>query len=191
MPRTEEQYQKMREESRKRILDAAFTVFAREGYHASTIGSISKEACISQGLMYNYFKSKEELLHEMMIGMFIPLMKELLPVKQGEKITRKDIINFINKSVDFVLEKPDFWRLYAGIFIQQEVMELLMGKLMELVQPFFEAFYKYYEDKGVENPQLKLKYFSAVLDGVQLHCMIDPKTFPAEEIKKLLIKQFT
>jgi len=29
-----------------------------------------------------------------------------------------------------------------------------------------------------------------VMDGIQFHCMIDPKTFPAEEVKKILIKQF-
>ena len=45
-------------------------------------------------------------------------------------------------------------------------------------------------EKAVENPGVMTRYLSAVMDRIQFHIMLDPKTFPAEEVKKLLIKQF-
>ncbi len=47
---------------RRQILDAAVKVFARSGFHTSRVGDIAEEAGIAYGLVYHYFKSKEELL---------------------------------------------------------------------------------------------------------------------------------
>jgi len=45
------------------ILAAAKKVFARKGYHATTIADIAKAAKLSYGSIYWYFDSKEALFH--------------------------------------------------------------------------------------------------------------------------------
>ena len=60
MPRTEEANQKIREEQRQKILNAAQTIFAQKG-RTATMTDIAAQAGISQGLAYRYFKSKEEI----------------------------------------------------------------------------------------------------------------------------------
>ena len=50
------------EDKRRLILDAAVRVFARRGYHTSRVGDIAEEAGVAHGLLYHYFRSKEELL---------------------------------------------------------------------------------------------------------------------------------
>src|SRR3954453_6635975 len=50
------------EDKRCLILDAAVRVFARKGYHASRVGDIAEEAGVAHGLLYHYFRSKDELL---------------------------------------------------------------------------------------------------------------------------------
>ena len=50
------------EDKRRIILDAAVRVFARKGYHSSRVGDIAEEAGVAHGLLYHYFRSKEELL---------------------------------------------------------------------------------------------------------------------------------
>jgi AcrR family transcriptional regulator len=49
-------------DKRRVILDAAVRVFATKGYHTSRVGDIAEEAGIAHGLLYHYFKSKEEVL---------------------------------------------------------------------------------------------------------------------------------
>jgi TetR/AcrR family transcriptional regulator, fatty acid metabolism regulator protein len=50
------------EEKRRLLLEAAVRVFARKGYHASRVGDIAEEAGVAYGLLYHYFRSKEEVL---------------------------------------------------------------------------------------------------------------------------------
>jgi AcrR family transcriptional regulator len=47
---------------RRDLLDAAVRVFARKGFHASRVGDIAEEAGVAHGLLYHYFRSKEEVL---------------------------------------------------------------------------------------------------------------------------------
>lgn len=51
---------------REVILAAAKPVFAKNGYHATTIGDVAKAARISYGSVYWYFESKEALFHALM-----------------------------------------------------------------------------------------------------------------------------
>lgn len=190
MPRTKEQYEEIRKSSKQKILDAALEVFANQGYHSATVDAIAKTAGISKGLMYNYFKSKDDVLQELMIGMMDALMCEYMPLKPGQKFTRDDIVNFINVGIDLVLEKPHFWKLYFSVFVQPEVMAIVYQKMMEMAKPYMIGLADYFKEKGIENPEVIMRYFSAVMDGIQLHIMLDPKNFPAKEVKKLLIKQF-
>lgn len=190
MPRTKQQFELLRKESRRKILEAALEVFAREGYHSSTVSLIAKTAGISQGLLYNYFKSKEDVLNELMIGMMDALMCEFMPINPKEKVKRKDIVNFINVGVDLVLKDPKFWKLYFSVFIQPDVLSIVMDKMMKMAKPYLRRITDYFRERGEEDPVTMMRYFSAVMDGIQMHCMIDPKTFPAEKVKKLLIKQF-
>ena len=47
---------------RRDLLDAAVHVFARKGFHASRVGDIAEEAGVAHGLLYHYFRSKDEVL---------------------------------------------------------------------------------------------------------------------------------
>ena len=46
----------------QRILEAAITVFAEQGYFQSTVAQIAKEAGVADGTIYLYFKNKDDIL---------------------------------------------------------------------------------------------------------------------------------
>ena len=52
----------MSEETRKRIVEAAVSVLARDGYAATSVKDIAAEAGVAPGLVHYYFKTKEELV---------------------------------------------------------------------------------------------------------------------------------
>jgi AcrR family transcriptional regulator len=56
------------DKSRRRdeIMAAAKEVFARKGFHATTIADIAKEAGLAYGSIYWYFDSKDDLFHALM-----------------------------------------------------------------------------------------------------------------------------
>lgn len=45
-----------------RILGAAVRVFARQGYHGSTMAGVAREAGVATGTIYLYFERKQDLL---------------------------------------------------------------------------------------------------------------------------------
>jgi len=47
---------------RQQILEAACACFGRRGYHRTTVRDICRQAKLSPGAVYGYFKSKEEIL---------------------------------------------------------------------------------------------------------------------------------
>jgi AcrR family transcriptional regulator len=63
MPRfTPSARRELTEKRRKQILDAALKVFAAKGFDRATIADVAREAKIAEGSIYNYFKSKGDLL---------------------------------------------------------------------------------------------------------------------------------
>jgi len=44
------------------ILEAAVKVFARQGFHQSTVAQIAKEAGVADGTIYLYFRNKDDIL---------------------------------------------------------------------------------------------------------------------------------
>ena len=64
MPKNEEQFKKMREDMRSKILKMSSLYFAKYGFGDTKIGDLAKYMGIGQGTIYLYFKSKEELFEE-------------------------------------------------------------------------------------------------------------------------------
>lgn len=61
MPRNKEANQKVKDERREKILASALALYASKGLAATKISDIAKKTGMSQGLVYHYFKSKEEI----------------------------------------------------------------------------------------------------------------------------------
>jgi AcrR family transcriptional regulator len=59
MPKVTEEHVDAR---RRQILSAALRCFAREGFHRTTMQDIFREADLSPGAVYSYFKGKDELI---------------------------------------------------------------------------------------------------------------------------------
>ena len=55
-----------REETREQILAAAAAVFAKRGFHATSLEAIAEEAGFSRGAVYYNFADKEELFLELL-----------------------------------------------------------------------------------------------------------------------------
>jgi AcrR family transcriptional regulator len=61
MPRTAAQNEEIRQARTQQILEAARQVFAEQGFHGARMSDIAQTIGVSQGTMYHYFRSKDEL----------------------------------------------------------------------------------------------------------------------------------
>jgi AcrR family transcriptional regulator len=188
-PRSEEQFAQIREERKHQILEAALHVFAEDSYHGASMAAVAKRAKVSKGLIYNYFKSKEEILISLVVDVFDEVMGQL-DLNLGELLTKDRFIQVIDKSIDEVVKNPQRWKLYTSLSFQPDVTPILMEQIMPNIQPFMISVSNYFVAKGHEDPMTMMRYYSAVLDGVQMHILMDLENFPIEKVKQMMIDQF-
>ena len=62
------------------ILDAAIRVFAREGFHRCRVSDIANEAGVAYGLVYHYFRSKDEVLDTLFTERWTLLLEAIAEV---------------------------------------------------------------------------------------------------------------
>jgi len=54
------------EETRSRVIEAAYSLFLEQGYHATSMREISQRANLTVGAIYNHFPAKEDLWKEIL-----------------------------------------------------------------------------------------------------------------------------
>jgi AcrR family transcriptional regulator len=80
MPEAMSKREQVREERRRQILGAALEVFSRKGYHATNVSDVAAQAGVSQGTIYWYFDSKDELFQAALLSAFGDLGDDVIGV---------------------------------------------------------------------------------------------------------------
>jgi AcrR family transcriptional regulator len=100
------------EARRAAILDSALAVFARRGYHASSIDDIAREAGVSKALIYEHFVSKQDLYAELLeqhAGVLFSALAEAIS-EAGRSASARLAIGF-DAFYGFVEEHRVAWRM--------------------------------------------------------------------------------
>ena len=73
---------------RAELLDTALRLFAEKGFASTTIGDIATASGTAHGLVYHYFRSKDELLVAVLErNSFLPALRQLLTVAPDQPAT--------------------------------------------------------------------------------------------------------
>ena len=70
-------------EKRRAILHAAVHVFAEKGYHGCRIADVARAAGVAYGLVYHYFRNKDELLESVFAEQWTILLNALTAIDAG------------------------------------------------------------------------------------------------------------
>jgi len=190
MPRSPDQNARLREESRARILDAALTLFARRGYDATPVRTIATEAGVSHGLLYNHFRSKEEMLR----AIFEQTMAEVDASLAGAEAASGPtgaVAELVRSALETVARHPAFWRLTYQLRMQEDVT----AGLGDLVSAWSEAIRGRIEgmlrSAGAPDPALEARALFAAIDGAAQHYVLDMEGYPAAAVAETIIRRFT
>jgi AcrR family transcriptional regulator len=195
-PRTKHKYLEIRQEKTDLILSVALRLFARKGYHVTSISTIAKEAGISKGLVYNYFESKEQLLSEL-LNKYIRVFDSLINPNQDDEISSEEMLSFFNLLRKSLLEDNEYWKLYSQLSMQPEVLKVFIEKNNsgKLISKYQLLIYKYFADR-FDNPELESFCFSSLLKGFSIQYAFAPQMFSDQlidefilRLKKLYIKE--
>ncbi|MET3546860.1 AcrR family transcriptional regulator [Paenibacillus favisporus] len=192
MPRTQEENERIRQQAKAKIREAAIELFMRKGYHATSIDDVSKHAGVSKGLLYNYYKGKEELLGAMVearIGELIQVMEKA----EALETPAEQLKHIVEGAVDNVRRSPEVFRFYLHLQTQPEDDETVAkyGKLLiEESARQFQIQCRMFEKLGASDPVARSLYFSSALQGIMLMISTYPDQFPVEAMKRQIIEDF-
>jgi AcrR family transcriptional regulator len=85
-------YQRRKKDRPQEIAQAAFDVFAEKGYAAARIDDVARGAGISKGLMYVYFKTKEELFKAVVKGVVVRRVDQLIENVESTDLSSEEFI---------------------------------------------------------------------------------------------------
>ena len=188
-PRTEQQFEEIRETRKKEIMDTALGLFAAEGFDKTSISKIAKKAGISKGLLYNYFSSKEDLIKTIIFNGLDSLTRYIDPNHDGI-LTRDELQYFIEEFFNALEKNQHHWKLYFTLFFQPHVLKLVEKRMIVMIHAYMKMLADYFRSRGSEDPETDALILGAVLDGIGFHFMANTATFPVEKIKQKLIKMY-
>lgn len=125
-PRNEEQNAAIRDERREQILSAALKLFAKRGFAATKISGVVKRAGVSHGLVYHYFKSKEEIFYELLKRAMDTsaesiLMAERMPGRPIEKI--EAIAKYILEAINGFEDTAYYFLIVTHASVMEEISD--------------------------------------------------------------------
>lgn len=133
MPRSAEANQKIKQERKDRILAGALELFVRNGLSGTKISDVAKKTNISNGLVYHYFSSKEELFIGLIRLAFDRIIEaceflESLDLEPHEKIKYA-----IDELVKIIRSNPDAC-LYHVLVFQAATCDNIPDQAKKIIQ---------------------------------------------------------
>jgi len=101
------------ERTRQKILDAAEREIGRKGFAEASISTITAQAAVAQGTFYLYFRSKEDVLRELVLRMGRRLRRHLARAVADAPNRLEAERRGVRAFLEFVRAYPDLYRVVA------------------------------------------------------------------------------
>jgi AcrR family transcriptional regulator len=88
----EPRYRRRKEDRPQEITAAAFDAFAEKGFAATRVDDVAKRAGVSKGLLYLYFKTKEELFKAVVKSVVVRRVDSLIENVETTELSSEDFI---------------------------------------------------------------------------------------------------
>jgi AcrR family transcriptional regulator len=185
------------EERISQILDAAVAVFAREGFDQARMDDIAREAHLSKGALYLYFKSKDAIISAILQFFFRREIRSLPSYDHFDGTVSEYLIattHQLTGAVDRMTPLlPIAFEFYAIAGRRRDVRQFLQDYFAEYRQQLVAAIRQGIEQEEFHplDPEMAAITIIALFEGLVLLWMVDPHVVrwgdQAEQAMRLLI----
>jgi len=197
MPRKVDKIKKKEE-----ILLAALRVFARKGFYKTKMADIAEESGVGKGTIYEYFRSKEELLGKgfefLLKGMnkFIDELsnKNILPSEKIRMLIETTMDEFTRFGEGLIKVIMDFWA--EGV--KSNHPDILGSIDLKSFYQNFRLLIAEIIQEGIEKGEfrncdsmMEASILIASMDGLTLQWIMSPELFTIKDLTNSVIDHFT
>lgn len=149
---------------RQHILDAAYIVFSRKGFHRATVDEIISLADTGKGTVYNYFINKEQLFYTLIKERSAPFHEKISKLVMADIAPLEKIHILTREFLNFYAENADLWRV-------------LMHEMRAFGKTDYSVFNEEQQIKYRKNFENTLDILESVLvQGIKQECIKECNT---------------
>ncbi|MFQ5612818.1 MAG: TetR/AcrR family transcriptional regulator [Anaerolineae bacterium] len=194
-PRTKEQTAHVRQARRRQLLDAARQVFSQKGFSATNVSDVAAAAGVSQGTIYLYFDSKDDL--------FMATFEAWIETCVYQAYAESDLsaetaagwlrafadsaAQMMATSAEFLPVQMEFWSHLLRNEAIRERFRQLFAELRTFLGQIIQAGIDGGEFRPVDAEALAAIAI-AVYDGLILQWLADPEELDWERTSRTLVK---
>jgi AcrR family transcriptional regulator len=188
-PRSQSKSAEIRQETKKKIAKAAFDLIAQRGFETTSVDDIAKAAGVSKGLIYNYYKSKEHLLQEL-VTESLHEGEDVLPSIIGNPDPQVVLENIIRWFFNQLRERPEQWRLMTEVTLRLDRYPFMHDIIMATMQGYVDILRGIFLQLGYKDPLGEARILAALFDGVGIQAVVVRQGFPLDEVEKVMLIKY-
>lgn len=170
----------MENDSKSAILESARYLFAKKGYEGTSISHIAKESGAAKSLIYYYFKSKEEILSEILEEGTRDIYETHYSMSEsGEELTEEFMMKIMETIAHRLRNRDDIIRIMLQEFMKGTHKENETYK-------YANNYLKYVESRAEryfpDNDEAKMKFILELIlvGGMVFHLYLISEDFISE-----------
>lgn len=198
MPRGQKANERIREEQRDKILEAAKRVFAHKGV-AATMDDVAREAGVSHGLAYRYFDDKEAILRALVEQALQAPAAGLEVIQKMPGTPSERLEQLIFQFVKSRRDRPEFYQLLDHV-LNDEAMPYDFRRLLHRRRRALQTALRQLIVEGQEageivqeDPDMLVRAIFTCLDGLTRSAVYDrepyDKHFPEARVFLRMLKR--
>ena len=175
------------EERRNQIIESAIKVFAREGFAHTRMEDVAAESGLSKGLLYWYFKSKEDIIIAIADLLFSAEFRKMQNLSIEGQTSRDCLENFLDIFIEDLRNilklTPVIYEFYALAFRNstvRHVMHEYYQRFIMIMEPIIQQGMESGEFRSGDARQVTIT-IGAVFEGTLLLWSYAPDMIQPEE----------
>jgi len=184
---------KPEQETRERILRAAFELFSSRGYDPVSINQIVERAGVSKGGLFHHFDSKYVLARDCLMWWSYENLSPALHMDDPGFEPEEALTEFIDFMMKFLYGDVHFTRFFWSVFDESIRRQEDTNVWIDFFDQYVTLVEGIYARMGVKDPRMKALLLLSNLDGLTLyHSLITESglEFDMRDLRDELIRTY-
>jgi AcrR family transcriptional regulator len=183
--------QQRSEETRAHILQAAMTLFSKNGYDASSVAEICQAAGVSKGAFYHHFASKQAVFQSLLEGWLAGLNQQMDALLNNAPDVPAGFLQLVRLASPIFHDARGQFPMFLEFWTQSSRDPALWATAIAPYRHFLELFSNTLA-KGIQqgsirpvDPKLAAQALLALAMGIVLQEVMDPQETAGDGVAEL------
>jgi AcrR family transcriptional regulator len=143
---------------RKQIIEGAIKVFVEKGFHSATTREIAEAAGITEGTLYNYIRSKEDIIYIVYDYITRILREEVRDAIEDIDDPKERLVTALRQNLSSIHNYQDvvMFIYKASTHLDRESLSEVLTRETEYIESFEELLRNYFKGRKVSEAKIRL-----------------------------------